>query len=233
MNTILKKKITPDWQGLVDCIMRKGTPARVHNIELFLDDEIKDSICDRFNLLENLEESDPDFTFKREITIQRFLGYDYVRCSLDDFEMPLDMLVAEDTAGIKRIEGREYINEQKGPVTNWEEFEKYPWPDPGKCPTTSLEWYEKNLPDDMCIMGSGGFAHFAEFLTWLMGYETLCFALFENRDLVKAISDRLIEIYEKSIGRMLEFDRVKIIWGSDDMGFRGGPIFFIPVARSS
>ena len=47
-----------------------------------------------------------------------------------------------------------------------------------------LEWYEDNLPDDMCVIGSGGFAHFAEYLTWLMGYETLCYALYDQRDLV-------------------------------------------------
>ena len=224
MGEFLSRKVSPDWQGLVDCIMRKGTPARVHNIELFIDGEVKEAVCDRFDLLKGLHRSDPHYDHQREIIVQRFLGYDYVRCGLDDFNMPLNKIIVEDTAGIKREEGRSFINEQAGPVTTWEEFERYPWPDPDKCPTTSLEWYEKNLPEEMCIIGSGGFAHFAEFLNWLMGYETLCYALFENRGLVKAISDRLVEIYEKSVRRMLEFDRVKLIWGSDDMGFRGGPL---------
>lgn len=76
----------------------------------------------------------------------------------------------------------------------------------------------------MCIIGSGGFAHFAEYLSWLMGYETLCYALYDNRDLVAAIRDRLIEIYIKVIWRLLQFDRVKITWGSDDMGYRSGPL---------
>ena len=48
----------------------------------------------------------------------------------------------------------------------------------------------------MCIIGSGGFAHFAEYLTWLMGYETLCYALFDQRDLVEAIAGQLLEIYD-------------------------------------
>jgi uroporphyrinogen decarboxylase len=87
-----------------------------------------------------------------------------------------------------------------------------------------LEWYERNLPDDMCVIGSGGFAHFAEYVTWLMGYETLCYALYDNRDLVRAIADRLMGIYVPMLDRILEFDRVKIIWGSDDMGFKTGPL---------
>ncbi len=214
----------PDWEGLVDCILRKGTPRRVYNIELYLDEEIKEVICDRFDLLNNLKINDPFFKLKREIAIQRFLGYDYVRCSLDDFKMTLKHIIAEDTAHAKRKGGREYINEHQGPITTWKEYERYPWPDPDKADTRSLEWYQKNLPEDMCIIGSGGFAHFAEYMTWLMGYQTLCFALCENRELVAAISRKLMEIYEKMISRILEFNHVKIIWGSDDMGFRTGPL---------
>ena len=216
--------VKPDWESLIDCIERKSTPARVHHIELYLDDEIKEIICDRFGLQEGIRNHDPSFDLEREIRIQRFLGYDYVRCGLDDFDMPLDRLSVADTAEIERAGGREFINEKMGPITSWEEFEKYPWPDPLACRSTHLEWYEKNLPDDMCVIGSGGFAHFAEYLSWLMGYETLCYALYENRDLVEAISKKLEEIYEGVVRRLLAFDRVKIIWGSDDMGFRGGPL---------
>jgi uroporphyrinogen decarboxylase len=213
-------QIKTDWEGFVNCIRRTGTPDRIHFIELYLDEEIKEAVCKRFNLTGHFSVSDPDFQLKREIAVQIYLGYDYVRCGLDDFVLPLDKLVVRDTAGIERKEGREYVDEHKGPITNWEEFEKYPWPDPEQLShTRSLEWYQKNLPDDMCIIGSGGFAHFAEYLSWLMGFETLCFALFENRELVSAISQKLIEVYEKSIMRFLEFDRVKLIWGSDDMGF--------------
>jgi uroporphyrinogen decarboxylase len=214
----------PDWEGLVSCILKKGTPKRVHHIELFLDEEIKETICSRFRLVEGIPDKDPYFELKREIRIQRFLGYDYVRCGLDDFFMPLNRLSVADTAEIRREGGREYINEQTGPITSWKEFEHYPWPDPKACGTTRLEWFEKNLPDDMCVIGSGGFAHFAEFLNWLMGYETLCYALFVHRELVEAIARKLEDIYVAVIRRLLEFDRVKIIWGSDDMGFRSGPL---------
>ena len=37
-----------------------------------------------------------------------------------------------------------------------------------------------------------------------------------------AIAKRLIDMYDIGIDRILAFDRVKIIWGSDDMGFRNG-----------
>ncbi|MGC8781205.1 MAG: uroporphyrinogen decarboxylase family protein [Anaerolineae bacterium] len=223
-NTPFAVEITPDWEALVRCIRREGTPRRVHHIELFLDAEVQEAICRRYDLLADLDPADPYFDLRRQIAIQRFLGYDYVRCGVDNLEMPLHRTPTEDTAALQRAGGRAYMEEHRGPITNWAEFEAYPWPDPHQVTTRNLEWYEKNLPDDMCIIGSGGFAHFAEYLTWLMGYETLCYALYDRRDLVEAISRKLIEMYDVIIRRILEFDRVKIIWGSDDMGFKTGTL---------
>lgn len=116
------------------------------------------------------------------------------------------------------------MDENRGPITNWDEFEQYPWPKPEQISTRALEWYEKNLPDDMCIIAGGGFAHFAEYLSWLMGYQTLCFALYDQRDLVQAIYDRIMELFVVSLEKMLQFTKVKIVWGSDDMGFKTGTL---------
>jgi len=223
--------VSPDWEGLRDSIMGTGTPSRVHHIELFLDREVQDAIAERYGVLEGLNPNDPFYDLQRQIAVQRFLGYDFVRYGVDDFDMPLNRMETEDTADLKRAGGRRYMNEHRGPITNWEEFEAYPWPDPTQVSTRSLEWFEKNLPDDMCIIGSGGFAHFAEYLTWLMGYESLCYALYDQRDLVEAITERLLGIYRVILGRILEFDRVKIVWGSDDMGFRSGTLIAPDDAR--
>jgi uroporphyrinogen decarboxylase len=148
--------------------------------------------------------------------VQRFLGYDYVRWGVDDVGVKIDRQAVADTAQLARSGGRAVVDEHHGPITTWEEFEAYPWPDPQRITCEQLSWLEGNLPDDMCIIGSRGFAHFAEYLTWLMGYETLCFALHDQRDLVAAISQRLIELYEAVVRLMLQFERVKVIWGSDE-----------------
>jgi len=217
-------EVQPDWEGFVRCLLRQGTPERVYFIELFLDAEVQDAICRRYNLERGLDPQDPFFAQKRYIRIQRFLGYDFVRCGLENMPMPLKHLKADDTAALPRNGGRAYIEEHQGPITNWDEFHAYPWPDPDQASTRLLEWYSDNLPDDMCIIASGGFAHFHEYLCWLMGYERLCFALYDERDLVKAISDRLIAMYERVLRRLLAFERVKVVWGSDDMGFRSGTL---------
>lgn len=216
--------VTPDWEAFLRCLRREGTPRRVHFIELLIDGEVKAVIAERFGLMDGVAPDDPFYLLKREWRVQRFLGYDYVRWGVDDVGIKIGRLATGDTAALKRSGGRQYYDEHQGPITNWQQFEAYPWPDPEKLTTTQLQWFQENLPEDMCIIGSRGFAHFAEYLNWLMGYETLCYALFDRRDLVTAISRKLLELYEVVVRRMLEFDRVKVIWGGDDMGFRGGTL---------
>jgi uroporphyrinogen decarboxylase len=218
-----KNTVIPDWEEFVRTIQRQETPRRVHHIELYLDGEVKDNLCARYHLDSGLDRGDPFFREKREIAIQRALGYDYVVCSLEGLDMQFTRHTADDTASLKRQSGREYMDEHRGPITTWDEFQAYPWPDPQKSTSRSLDWYQENLPEDMCIIG-GLIAHFAENLSWLMGYETLCIALYEQPDLVQAISDRTLEIDRLVLQRLLEYDRVRLIWGSDDMGFRSGTL---------
>jgi len=214
-------EIEQNWRGFVSCIQRRGTPERVHFMEISLDAEVQQAICDRYGLLEkNVGPDDPFFEQKRHLAVQRFLGYDYVCCGLENVKIEMERVPTKDTAAIERKDGRAFADEHRGLVSSWEEFERFPWPDPEKAGTRSLEWYTENLPDDMCIMGAVGVAHLPE----LMGYETLCYALFEQRDLVAAVSERLLEISDLSARRITEFDRVKLILAMDDMGFKSSTL---------
>ena len=217
----LNKPFRPNWKELVDVIMCQGTPKRTFNMELFQDPEIANAIAKRFDLEAGLKCDDPDFDRKKYIALQRFCGFDYVRVRLVDLDMPIKSQTVADSTELPRAGGRTFVDEHTGPITHWEEFEKYPWPDPEKpSATRDLEWYQENLPEDMCVVAA--FGHFAELLAQLMGYEKLCFALYEQRDLVKAIADKIVAFFETCLRRFLEFDRVKIVWASDDMGFKTG-----------
>jgi len=46
MSSPFSVRVTPDWEGLDRTIRRQGEPQRVHFIELFLDGEIQDAICE-------------------------------------------------------------------------------------------------------------------------------------------------------------------------------------------
>ena len=225
LSTPFSTEVKPDGEAFIDCLKRKGTPKRVHNIELFLDVEIQDAIARRFGIGRELNPADPFFPQKRLIALQRFLGYDYVTANVNNLGFKFDRLLSDDPSELKRIGGkRSFAEEHKGPVTNWEEFEKYQWPDLSLASTRDLEWYQKNLPEDMVLIG-GLTGHIAEEITWLMGYETLCYTLYEDRALVKAIYDKVFALHKRYTEILLQFSRIRIVWGSDDMGFKTGPMF--------
>ncbi len=219
----LEKPHQPDSDALIANILRKGTPKRVHHLELFHDDEIQEEIAGRYNLTAKLDKADPFYASARDMAVRRFVGFDCVRAGLLGYEMPLRWQHAQDTASgpTARAKGREFMDEHAGPITSWDDFEKYPWPDVAKhAQTTQVEWVSKNAPDGMCLVAHTG--HFAEYLAWLLGYETLCYALFDDRKLVQAIYDKVLAMHAAEMKIILQFPRVRMIWGSDDMGFKTG-----------
>ena len=217
----LARRKQPDWKAMVDNILRRGTPRRVHHIELFHDGEIRDAIAERFDLCAGVPVGHPDYERKKGIAVNRFCGWDHVSVGLVNMYMPTNKIVAEDTAGLSRAGGRGFQDEHSGPIMSWEDLEKYPWPDPSAPGATrELEWFQEHLPEDMCLCAHTG--HVCEYLCWLMGYETLCYALYDRRNLVEALAGRIRQLHVAEMKRFLEFDRVRLIWGSDDMGFKTG-----------
>jgi uroporphyrinogen decarboxylase len=124
-----------------------------------------------------------------------------------------------DTAQAGQSRGeRTWVNESKGPVTTWEEFETYPWPEPGNLDTSPIEWMDRNLPDDMCL--TTGCHSIFEQMFWLMGIEGLSYALVDAPKLVEAVADKAGEIYLAAAKVFVQFDRIRLLFGGDDMGFK-------------
>jgi len=61
-----------------------------------------------------------------------------------------------------------------------------------------------------------------EHVTWLMSYEGLSLALYDQPDLVDAVFERVGTIQHHVAQRLMEYDRVEVLFGGDDMGFRTG-----------
>ena len=108
MNIPFSVDIEPNWEGFLQCLRREGTPDRVHFIELLIDDEVKDALVERYGLMMGVVPDDPHYLLEREWRVQRFLGYDFVRCGVDDVGIKIGKLAADDTAELARAGGRRY-----------------------------------------------------------------------------------------------------------------------------
>ena len=103
-------------------------------------------------------------------------------------------------------------------ITDWESFEKFKWPDMKSQDYSRLEQIAPYLPDGMkiLVLGPGGVL---ENVMELVGYDNLCFMLYEEPELVKEIFDnvgsRLVEYYNTTAS----YDTVGVLVSNDDWGF--------------
>ena len=147
---MLETSVKLDPDALLKNLRREGTPARVFNMELGIDVEIQNAVIERFEIGKNLDINDPWYSQKLNIELHRFLGYDYLPCGIKTSGFPRDYAFADDMAPVsQRKEARRWTNEHLGPIRSWDDFGRYPWPDPAMADTSDLEWCNSNLPDDM------------------------------------------------------------------------------------
>ena len=222
-HTLFSQPVQPDISEMTDVLFRRRAPRRVHHIELFLDVEIKEAVASRFDLAAGLDRGDPLYDTKRDVELHAFLGYDMFRVGVARKTVfPTATVAAADTtAAAAQARGeREWQEEHAGPIQGWSDFEGYPWPKVSDIDFSPLEWLEKNLPPGMgCYELT---AHVFEILSFLLGYESLCYAVVDQPDLVDAILDRAGTFYVEFTRALADFSRVAVLWGSDDLGFRSG-----------
>ena len=216
-------RVEPDIGEMVDVLFRRRMPGRVHFIELFLDEEIREAVRARFGLCPRLDRSDPLYQTRRDAEVHAFLGYDMFRVGIARktvFETRT--LDAADTTAQRGQERnrREWQEEHVGPIQGWKDFEHYRWPAVSGLDLSPLEWLEKNLPANMGCYDLT--AHIFEILSFLLGYEALCYAVVDAPDLVDAILDKVGAFYVDFTRVLADSSRVAVIWGSDDLGFRTG-----------
>jgi len=223
--TTFTDTVQPDVGELVDVLLRRKAPRRVHHIELFLDGEIKEALRARFDLARDLDRSDPLFEVTRDIELHAFLGHDTFRVGLfRKTVFPSRTIAAPDTTaqpGQARTE-RAWQEEHVGPIQGWKDFDAYPWPKVADLDFSTLEWLERNLPPNMGWHELT--AHVFEMLSFLLGYETLCYAVVDEPGLVDAILDKVGAFYVELTEVLADFRSASVVWGSDDLGFRSGTL---------
>jgi uroporphyrinogen decarboxylase len=222
MKLLEETKVVPDVYELLSVIRREKRPERLHYIELFLDREIKDVIWEKYELGKKLKTSDPYYNLKRDIRLHDFLGYDVFRYEFLLHSILFDMpfIDASDTTSVSSQQRgvREWTEEHEGPIKSWKDFEKYRWPSVSEIDLSDLEWFERNLPENMGVFDLT--AHIFEMLSFLFGYETLCYKMIDEPDLVDTVAEKIGNFYIDYTKLMCDFKCIKLLWGSDDMGYR-------------
>ena len=209
------KKPEPDFERFLKVVRREGEPDRVPFAELFHDWEIMVAIQGP------PPAGDLDTAAQWRVRFWRDLGYDYITQGVD-VGFAHGGLTAQDTAALSKGQ-RGWVNEAKGPITNWEEFEAYPWPKVTPQAFRNLEAVGRALPQGMKVAASipGGPL---ENLTFLMGFETFAYALVDQPDLVAAVAERVNEVLCQVVETTSRMEFVGAQWLNDDMGFKNGTL---------
>ncbi|GHU74233.1 hypothetical protein AGMMS49992_15110 [Clostridia bacterium] len=135
-------------------------------------------------------------------------GYDYVTTHASGFHF------AQHHRDQKRTTSLNDAND----ITNWAEFEAYQWDDPDNYDVSHYAKLDTVMPEGMkaMVMGPGGVL---ENVIALTGYDNLCYMLYEDRALVKAIVDKVGSLLLKYYEGVAGYDSVGFLCSNDDWGF--------------
>jgi uroporphyrinogen decarboxylase len=157
-----------------------------------------------------------------QIAFWYHMGYDFVRVEVS-LPLPAISHVTRDTAKGAEQYNRAWQGLEPGVIQTWEDFEKYPWPH-----VTDLCFYIhhyicEHLPDGMGFLSchAGGVY---EHVSRLMGYEGLCLALYDNRELVRAVTDKLGELLLRYNEGLVQLPELAALFQGEDLGFNTGTL---------
>ncbi len=220
MIDFLKQKKRPDFEEFKRVIKGEKPAEKVHFAELLMDYEIKKYITEKYlekKWIDYSENTKEEF-IKQDINFWYFLGYDYVRIA-GGIEFQSKSRKTYDTADLSKGE-RSWVEESKGMITNWDDFERYPWPKKENFNYSLYEIASKNLPDGMKIVvcpSSGVFEISSEYL---LGFENMSYLIVDDYKLVKAVFDRVGQLFFDIYKNLIEIDNVEGFFQGDDLGFK-------------
>ncbi|MGB9641788.1 MAG: uroporphyrinogen decarboxylase family protein [Candidatus Ratteibacteria bacterium] len=223
MKKVPLAKPEPDFKKFVDVITGKVIPEKPPLIELFLDLEIVREISKNVlgrNWVEGEDIESQKKYFLNSIEVYWRMGYDCYRITgAVGLVFPGIGRPGKDTAPLSKGT-RHWAEEGKGPISSWEDFESYPWPDPRRFDYWYYDFISKNLPDGMGILvcPHSGFLEIP--LDILFGYENLCYLMYDNPELVAAVFRKVGEILYSYYEHIVSLPKLVGFFQGDDMGFK-------------
>lgn len=205
INSFLEKSHKPDFDNILK-VLKKEAPNRPTLFEFILNGDLVEA----FTKHKTYEGTEEEISCKKLADTYYFCGYDYACMHGSYFSFK---------SATKHEAGKSTISLNQGfVITDRESFENYEWANPEDFDYSRIEMLSNYLPEGMklIIYGPGGIL---ENVIRLVGYENLCYMLYEDPELVeqifKEVSERLLTYYDICA----KHDCVGILMSNDDWGF--------------
>ncbi len=214
-------KARPDAGRFVETILGAAHPDRPPMVEYLVDEALRRPIVTGL-MGRAWVDMDPQNAATEAAYLDNFIafwqqmGYDFVR-----YEESLPFVEREVVGNdATQVSGQRHWRDlHQGVIRSWDDLERYPWPEIQPSTFRRYAYLNDHLPEGMGLLvchGGGIYEHLAA----LFSYEGLCYALYDQPDLVRAVAERLGELMLRFYEHLVELDRVVAIFPGDDMGFR-------------
>ena len=218
-------KARPDARRFIEVIMGRQRTERVPLVEYLVDDALRKPITIEL-LGREWVELTPGDRRAEEAYLDNFiaffpaLGYDFVRYEESLPFAETEVLGADRTCADGT---RHWRDMHRGAITSWADYERYPWPKVTAQSLANYEYLSQHLPEGMGLLvcHAGGIY---EHLAAIFSYEGLCYALYDQPDLVGAVAQRIGEAMWDVYRQLVELEGVVAIFPGDDMGFRSATL---------
>ena len=167
----------------------------------------------------------PVRTLKENIEFRQAAGFDFIAHLAGIYEL------FGVSHGINTKEGdastadggkrtRVWADEQEGIITNWEQFEKYPWPNADDFDLSTWDELDRIVPSGMKVVLTLGKIYTP---VWMfMGAETFFEALQFNEPLIAAMFEKIGAIQYEVMQRVVEHPCVGAVHNPDDIAHNTG-----------
>ncbi len=216
------KNPSPDASKFKEIIKGEANPLRAHFLELSINDEVMMYVCKNILKREWVgctgDFKDDKKYWDNLIDIFYRLGYDTF-----DINIELDFPQSIEPSG-KQPASSQWVKMSAGPIQNFEDFEKYPWPSPESLDLRKFEYISQKLPDGMELLLTPTAGFFGTPRNTLMGFENLSYLLFDNPELVRAVFEKVAEIITASYKKIIGLPKLAGFFQCDDMGFKSSTL---------
>jgi len=219
MNNAEFVPLDPDFDRLRRVLMLDGEPDRVPNAELHVDWQVKQAFLGR-----------PIQGIQDDIDFWYHAGFDYIYLRANyEYRMVGDGHRAQDHLYAGDMQVSKWESTAESLVSNWDEYQAYPWPHPDTIDYGNLAECARGLyPGMRIISGVGGI--FTR--VWrIMGFDAFCFALVDQPDLVGELFRRVGETQVEVFRRIVEMENIGAMWYGDDLAYTSGTMIHPKVLR--